>query len=268
MNIIIKLPLVLAENALFYFFPKSRRLVEKLYNPYFRKNYAEYIHGQYASFSKSVNKYKSLKKTRLLELGPGASVGFGLLAIKEGGLGTYYAIDENNHLNYKKTESLYLDLLGNKKNLEKAKSKVKMISFAKNYSYKMDNSTVDVIYSCAVLEHIKDLEHSISEMTRVLKKGGIMYHSVDLKDHVFSKKSLFFLFIPQKIFNFLFGNTGLWVNRMRLSDYKVLFKKYNLKILDLKVNEVWTDDLPFYLRKKYSLKDIIHLSFDVVLVKM
>jgi len=266
MNILIKLPLVLVENVVFCIFPKLRPFVEKIYNPYYRQNFKEYIEKQYNLFRKSIDKYKSLKGASLLELGPGGSIGFGLLAIKDG-VSSYYAIDDGNHLNEKKLQTIYEELIGNKTQLVIAKRKVKVTKLNRDFSYRLPDSTIDIVYSCAVLEHIKDLDGAIKEMSRVLKTGGIMYHHVDLKDHIFSNKSLFFLAIPQKIFNFFFYHTGEWVNRVRLLEYKRLFAKNNLKILKLELKEKWCKTIPFYLRSSYKPKEIECLSFVIVLQK-
>jgi len=266
MNIFIKLPLVLVENISLGLFPSLRSKLEKIYNPYFfGDSYVKYTQDQYKSLKKTLGQFKN--KT-LLELGPGGSVGLGLLSLNDG-LKKYIAIDSENHLDNAKAISMYGKLLN--KNVAEVKvllKKVEVKPLNKNFGYDLVNNSVDLIYSCAVMEHVKNLDICFAEMARVLKKGGMMNHQVDLRDHVFSQQSLFFLTIPQKLFDLLFWNSGVWVNRARWSQYVKIFDKYGLKIVKVSFNIKWKKTIPNYLKNKYSVDDIKKLSFNVVLQKI
>jgi SAM-dependent methyltransferase len=47
----------------------------------------------------------------------------------------------------------------------------------------IDEGTVDMIFSQAVMEHVDDLENGYKAMYRWLKRGGIMSHTIDFKCH-------------------------------------------------------------------------------------
>lgn len=47
----------------------------------------------------------------------------------------------------------------------------------------INEGSVDMIFSQAVLEHIDDLEHTYEALYRWLRKGGMMSHLIDFKSH-------------------------------------------------------------------------------------
>lgn len=134
------------------------------------------------------------------------------------------------------------------------KNKLEVLNY-KSSSIPLVNESCDIIYSNAVLEHVKDAEKTIAECYRVLKRSGIMMHQIDFRDHIFDQKSLFFLKLPKFIFDFLFSNIGGWVNRLRYSDWKSIFSKYNLKV---RFENKEQDDIftPKAILRKYSKEDI------------
>lgn len=268
MNIVYKLPLVLAENVILNLFPKARYFIERIYNPYyFGESYVKYTLNQYKLFKNIVEDNTGLKGKIMLELGPGGSVGLGLLAISDG-LKKYYAIDSNDHLYFDKAMMMYQKLLGKNVDVQKKFKKIEIFPLNNKNGYDIADNSVDLIYSCAVLEHVKDLDGCFKEMSRVIKKGGLMSHQVDLRDHIFSQKSLFFLLIPDKVFNLFFYNTGEWVNRIRWSEYKRMFKMHGFKIVDVKFNIRLRKSFSKNLTKRYSKEDLENVSFNVVLTKI
>jgi SAM-dependent methyltransferase len=97
-----------------------------------------------------------------------------------------------------------------------------------------DNS-FDVITSNNTFEHIypEALEGILLEFKRLCKKGGVMSHSIDLSDHfAHMDKSI-------TIYNFLKFSEAQWkwidnsiqpMNRMRIYDYRELYKKTSIPI--------------------------------------
>lgn len=248
----IKVPLVLIENFTFLLFPELRPFIEKyLYNPLdFKQQHIEYSRKKYQEFRVHVK--NSLAGKTLLELGPGGSLGFGLLALEEN-LQKYVAIDDGLHTFISDSQLLhYKALLHNgpssiENYFTKAHKgwlyrpeKIESLTINQSSTYPLPNNSVDYIYSCAVLEHVHNLDLCFAEMQRVLRPGGIMYHEVDLRDHIFSQKSLWFLTISDFWFRILFSRTGGYVNRHRLSTYKALAQKYSFQIQKIVVTECYT----------------------------
>lgn len=279
---LIKVPLVIVENIVFSIFPGARSFIERnLFNPLdFRNDHVEYSQKKFGEFQGYIESHIDLKDKVILELGPGGSIGFGLLALKNGAQ-KYIAIDDGTHTFIeKKLLARYARLLnGEKQTLTRYFSKKnrritynqETISFAsidQKSRYPISAQSIDIIYSCAVLEHVHDLDLCFSEMSRVLKNEGLMYHEVDLRDHIFSQKSIRFLTISDFWFRTLFRNTGGYVNRKRLSRYRFLAEKHGLKILTLVPTIRYESKrLPEKIRSQYSEEDARTLSFIAVLKK-
>lgn len=281
-KIFIKIPLVILENVVFSIFPKSRNIIEKyLFNPYaFNENHIVYSQSQFDQFCQKIGGVSQISDKTVLELGPGGSIGFGLLCIKNGAK-KYYAIDDGEHtfltekqiVFYKKllkNDELLIKKCFNVKNGEKSYNTalIEFIKISQNSTYDLPDSSIDMIYSCAVLEHVHNLDLCFSEMSRVLRAGGAMNHQVDLRDHIFFQNSLWFLTISDFWFNKLFKNTGEYTNRKRLSDYVALAKKYNLKILKLDRKSFSHSAVSDKLSKVYSKEDLETSSINLTLQKI
>ena len=60
--------------------------------------------------------------------------------------------------------------------------------------------TVDAVMSHSVLEHVRDLAPTLSELERVMKPSAIMLHVVDYRDHFF-KYPFHFLLFPRRLWD-------------------------------------------------------------------
>ncbi len=56
------------------------------------------------------------------------------------------------------------------------------------YADVIEENSVDMIISQAVLEHVDELDRAYSLMNRWLKKGGLMSHTIDFRSHGFAKE--------------------------------------------------------------------------------
>lgn len=278
---LIKVPLLLVENFTFLVFPRLRKFVEKyLYNPLdFKEGHIAYTKKKFQEFKKHLPSNFSLNQTHFLELGPGGSFGMGILAI-EGGASKYTGIDDGQHdfISPEKV-ALYGKLVPESTSYPSSffskkgaiwsynPDKISFAAITQDSTYPLPADSVDVIYSCAVLEHVHNLDLCFQEMTRVLKPGGLMYHEVDLRDHIFHQQKLWFLALPHWLFSFLFSQTGAYINRSRLSMYRALAQKYHLTILNVKIPHQYSGkNLPSYM-KKYTPEDATALSFKMILQK-
>jgi hypothetical protein len=124
----------------------------------------------------------------------------------------------------------YLFFLSKDGNLKKD-----YIKFINKDLVKINNLSVDLIYSISVLEHVKDVIGNIKKMTEILQPKGYMYHKIDLRDHYnFNNPFLFYKYSDYVWNNYLTKEGLSYTNRWRYNDFINEFKKNNLKIIKQK----------------------------------
>ncbi len=110
----------------------------------------------------------------------------------------------------------------------------------------------DVIFSRAVLEHVQDVDAAIGCMSDGLRKGGIMMHKIDLRDHgMFSDSwhELKWLAVPSLLWRWLSRHSGA-PNRTLFPEYVQIANKCGL-------------DATFLVTRLAGVGDIVpHLSWD------
>ena len=94
-----------------------------------------------------------------------------------------------------------------------------------------------------------------------------MNHQVDLRDHIFSQRSIWFLKIGDSVFNTLFSKTGEYINRKRFSYYLQLIKANNLEVVSIEKNILFEEKIDKQLLKQYSEDDLRTLSINITLKK-
>ena len=140
-----------------------------------------------------------------------------------------------------------------------------------------ENETFDVLFSWSVFEHIRFPTTTVKETHRILKKGGIAIHAIDLVDHfnyLWKKDKLIFncLRYSEKLWNLMTWNRSNYVNRLRLSDWKNLFNEagYDVEYFETTENKIIES---LYLKSKikylskYTLEDAKTMSAYFVLKK-
>jgi SAM-dependent methyltransferase len=99
------------------------------------------------------------------------------------------------------------------------------------------DSSIDVVSSNAVLEHVYDLEAACRMFARVTKKGGINSHQVDFRDHSNFDKPLEFLLEGYIASKFIFikkrGERG---NRFRPSELIRFMQSAGFKTVEVDIN--------------------------------
>ncbi len=200
-------------------------------------NYANSI---FTRIDKSVSTKGSWYGKRVLEVGPGDSLGTGLLCLSKGA-SSYCAIDRfavGMDLEFEKQVFKKLFLAMDSEQQANCKGVVDFLE--KNGSYPGDQfvyrnnlpieeapivlgiGTFDVIYSNAVLEHVSDLSGTISSFSKLLSSDGVMRHEVDLRSHqTYEKHPLHFLEYPQWLWRLMSSHNGE-PNRSRVPQYKRL----------------------------------------------
>ncbi len=94
----------------------------------------------------------------------------------------------------------------------------------------------DLIVSRAVLQYVDDPVRAFAAMDRLLEKGGMMIHRIDLRDHgLFTRKGMDpmeFLTVPDFIWKRIHPHAGK-INRHRIDSYrkKLTDLGYDFKIL-------------------------------------
>ena len=135
---------------------------------------------------------------------------------------------------------------------------------------KIESASVDLIYSQAVLEHVRRDEflHVQQEFTRILGASGLCSHRVDLRDHLGGGLNNF-RFSRSLWESEFFVRSGFYTNRIQLPKMTSFFEQAGFKA-DLVEVQRWKE-LPIkrsrLAREFNSIPDsILNVSdFDIVL---
>jgi SAM-dependent methyltransferase len=200
------------------------------------------------------NKY-TLKNKVFLELGPGNSYINTYNFLMNGAKKVILVDKYSRHIKTKKQKKFFDE----EQNFIKNKYKNKKIDFKKISFIPKDltkiklKDKVDFVYSISIFEHIKDVEGNIKKLGEIVKKGGIMYHSIDMRDHYNFNNPFLFLKYSKKIWNKYLTKEGVsYTNRIRYSEFKKLFEKYGLEIIN---EEVERYNLPKNISKEFDKND-------------
>lgn len=272
-NIVLKIPIIKSialrfENLFFNTFLTiniKEQIKEKIkYN----QNLFYYFLNQIKEYDNNYN----FKNKTILEIGPGKNLLLAIIFILNGAK-KVYLIDKykqifNDKFNIKLyNQYLILHLEEYKKNIKNYFSiKEKIIYFGKESIEKinkLENNSIDFIFSHAVLEHVFNLDLTIKRIYQLLKRGGFSSHKVDLRDHfhIRDKCYLDFLKYPNKYWKFI-GDT----NRVRFSQYIKLFREYNFKILNVKLQKMGPI-LKIEEIKKKIYKDFKNLDSEILSIR-
>jgi SAM-dependent methyltransferase len=185
-----------------------------------------------------------LKGKKVLEYGPGDILGMALLMYAHGAE-TVHCVDRFplEKMSEKNLE-IYNILLGflegenrvkaNNAFRENGKPESGFNPNAITYSVVPDGlvrreEEYDFIISRAVLEHVNDLEKTLLDIGKALKKGGTSIHEVDLKSHGLDRYQTFdFLTWPDMLYRLMYSHKG-YPNRWRVDKYKEWIKSSGLR---------------------------------------
>jgi len=140
-----------------------------------------------------------LKRKHILELGPGADLGVGIILLMKGAE-KYNAIDVNNLVKsvpnefYGKLFQFMTLITDKQKDVDFLRSQLTATQFGKSdkLNYVFDKNfnlsifkkeKVDIVFSQAAFEHFNCVEKTIEQLSEVVKKGGFLIAEVDLKTH-------------------------------------------------------------------------------------
>jgi SAM-dependent methyltransferase len=101
----------------------------------------------------------------------------------------------------------------------------------------LPTSSVDLVLSNAVLEHVRQPRELVFEMHRVLKPGGVAVHVIDLRDHLHIRDAnevegdwLEALRHSDRAFRAMFFNRSTYINRLRARDWRMVFEMAGFEI--------------------------------------
>jgi SAM-dependent methyltransferase len=177
----------------------------KLYASDFKK-----LDSKFEELKKIIDKLdKNFKNKICLELGPGNSYinayNFLMHGAKKVILVDKYPryIKTKKQIRYFQKELDYILKKYKKKNLffiKKDQINLQYIQLvSQDISGAQIKDKIDFIYSISVLEHIKNIEGDIKQLSKIIKKGGLIYHSIDLRDHYNFNNPFLFLKYPKKV---------------------------------------------------------------------
>lgn len=138
----------------------------------------------------------------------------------------------------------------------------------------------DFIYSSAVLEHVADPSKILLIMHRLLSPGGLMIHTVDLREHNTNLRtvpdkntSIEFLKLSKSAWEELYPpGSEHYINRLRASDFENAFRNAGYEIVDWAVTQRMDlcDGVYAELHEdfhKYPLEDLKIMGLRAVLRK-
>jgi len=105
----------------------------------------------------------------------------------------------------------------------------------------VDTSSVDLVFSQAVLEHVRlgEFEETMEQLSRILTTDGMASHRVDLRDHLGGGLNNL-RFSPRVWESEFFARSGFYTNRMSLSQMRVIFER-TYSYVDITPSRGWTE---------------------------
>jgi SAM-dependent methyltransferase len=243
---------------------------------------ALYNFGVFNYYSALWRKYgKGSDSPAILEIGPGANLGQGMLFVATGaakytGLDLYRDPELDNRYSYAAAYGL-LNLVAPSTVRLKAEQiftvegervvfnpeRIQYLSPRQSHDIGLPPGTIDFAFSHSVLEHVADPEGTFAALLKVLRKGGITAHHFDLRDHTDNSKPLEFLKVgePEWKAQFTGANAFRYTNRWRLPDLVRSMQSTGFTILAVEPTERTPVDEAIRSQlhpdfRKYSLEDL------------
>ena len=223
----------------------------------------------------------TIKGKNILELGPGADLGVGLILLAKGAR-KYSAIDVNP-LVYKVPKEFYDALFDEiakripRANINDLKYQLQLFYedksdrlnyiYDKNFSFsRLQSEMIDIIFSQAAFEHFDDIETTLRKVSEIISNGGWMLLVIDFQTHtrwIRERDPLNIYRYSDKIYKIM-SFKGI-PNRLRPDDYIRYLEKFGWKDIKFvpkrKLNHAELSITRPYLYDRFSgCKDIDILS--------
>lgn len=225
-------------------------------------------HMGYVGFANQLN------GKSILELGPGDSIATAIIAACHGAhavlvdTGNYAIQDVATYQRFSKAlreQGFNPPDITNSKNIEDIlnKCEAKYLSCGLTSLKNLPDNSIDIIFSHAVLEHIRCNEffETMQECYRVLRPEGVASHSIDLKDHLGG--NLNNLRFKESIWeSSFFVRSGFYTNRIRFSEMLAIMQNAGFRTEKICPNRWYKSPIS---RKNLS-SDFVNLTDDDLLV--
>ncbi|MDD4353779.1 MAG: methyltransferase domain-containing protein, partial [Candidatus Nanoarchaeia archaeon] len=156
----------------------------------------------------------------------------------------------NKELNYIKQKYWKRDLFF----IKNGKVDEKYIQFIEGDFEKINlKEKIDFVLTISVFEHIKNIGEVIAKLSSVMKKSGLMYHSIDLRDHYnFNNPFLFYKYSKKTWEKYLTKEGVSYTNRIRYTGFMKLFEEYGFEVINEKTQKY---NLPIKISVEFDKKD-------------
>lgn len=207
-------------------------------------------------FEKKRKKYIEKPVNRHIHIGSGHSVGMEIYSLLRWGgewtaiepypgLGGNYPFNEHVSIVRKLMELFGIPCVSgdeisftsnnNIENLSLFNNKGKSLNYFPSVKFEDFTTTeqYEVCYSCAVLEHVVDVQLFIDKTFELLDSGGYAFHWIDLRDHRDFFRPLEFLKIRSLEWKDLYSDDGYFLhgNQLRCSDFRRLFIQSGFNVI-------------------------------------
>jgi SAM-dependent methyltransferase len=89
------------------------------------------------------------------------------------------------------------------------------------------DGTIDISYSNATMEHLRNASRAIEQLSRVTRAGGVGFHQIDLRDHRDFDRPLEYLTLTEDALNELMDERDYSCgNALRYTDFEQLFEQH------------------------------------------
>lgn len=106
----------------------------------------------------------------------------------------------------------------------------------------LEDDSVDVTTSHSLFEHLRELDPAIAQIARVTSPGGLGLHQIDLADHLHPDDPLHMLTCSRRVWELMASNRRGWTNRLRLPAYIACFERHGLEVEKVEVTRSLPDD--------------------------
>jgi 2-polyprenyl-6-hydroxyphenyl methylase / 3-demethylubiquinone-9 3-methyltransferase len=109
------------------------------------------------------------------------------------------------------------------------------ITYQESYGEKLpfDDSTFDMVFCCDVLEHVNDIRKVASEISRVLKKGGLFFFDT-VNRTIISKITVIYFMQKCRFTSFVPSDGHIWDMFIKPEELKSIFSENQIVLNGLK----------------------------------